>query len=234
MKNDEPGATDPTQTTGSRRRVTRRKGVRSRIDLPISLENLSDTAQQLLEAARRVYEQKGAGALSYESVGVEAGLSPSLVRYHFGSKRELLVVLADWLLSEAGTSSVWDIATAESPDESLEVLMRTFRGWESARSGYSLLFDLLPQMLHDEDGRRRLGELFESLGSPIADALQPQARDEEDGADIRALIDMTFALADGLGLRRLMDPDSVDMDRVLALWREYLAWILHHRSAPSS
>ena len=53
-------------------------------------DSLVDTKQRLLEAAMRVFSEKGFQASSMRTITREAGTSLSAANYHFGSKEELL------------------------------------------------------------------------------------------------------------------------------------------------
>ena len=56
----------------------------------IQENSLLDTKQRLLEAAMRVFSEKGFQGSSMRTITREAGTSLSAANYHFGSKEELL------------------------------------------------------------------------------------------------------------------------------------------------
>ena len=60
------------------------------IEPPIDEASALDTKQRLLDAAIKVFSQKGFQASSMRAITREAGTSLSAANYHFGSKEELL------------------------------------------------------------------------------------------------------------------------------------------------
>lgn len=82
---------------------------------------------KILDAAIRVVQDDGVGAVTFDSVAAEAGLTRGGIMYHFPSRDELLSALhqyqaASWeaaIIEQAGTSA--DDAT---PDERLRAYVR--------------------------------------------------------------------------------------------------------------
>lgn len=60
------------------------------VEPPSDEASAIDTKQRLLEAAMKVFSQKGFQASSMRAITREAGTSLSAANYHFGSKEELL------------------------------------------------------------------------------------------------------------------------------------------------
>lgn len=57
---------------------------------------------RILDAARRIVEERGTARLTIEAVATEAKLSKGGVIYHYGSKRALLEALRDEALADMG------------------------------------------------------------------------------------------------------------------------------------
>lgn len=213
--------TDGLNDSMSPSRVSRRRGTkRSHFTVPFSESDLTPTAMKLLEAARSVFERGGVRALSYEAIGREAELSPSLIRYHFGSKGELLVALAAWLVYRDVHEDAWR-AMADRPErvEAIERLLGDARSVLTDPQSYELFFELLPTMLRDEKTRARLADLFRGAIEPRSAALRSDSASEGEAAQARLVTSMTLALADGLAIQLLADPGSVDVEAALRFWK---------------
>ena len=224
MTNDSQGALGPSRRKGT----TRRK-----VTLPVSKEDLSPTARKLLDAAARVLERSGYQGLSYESIGREADLSPGLIRYHFGSKGELIVALSDWIvfgIEDTGTHTPAD--DASGVDTLIGYNERVLANLDS----YALFFHLLPHLLDKQRGQAQLAALFER-NLDVATATLETDTDAGWHEELRLLASMTAALADGLAVQLIVDPSSTSVERALSRWREYLQWTIKRMSSgvrPSS
>lgn len=60
-----------------------------------------DTRQKILKAAEELFSQKGFEGASIRDIAAQAGVNKSLVHYHFKSKSDVLVELANGFLEEA-------------------------------------------------------------------------------------------------------------------------------------
>lgn len=133
---------------------------------------------RLVEAAGRLFEERGYDATSLSAITSEAGLSHGLARYYFDSKHE---VLAEVL--EPHLESTLDLLNSlpEDPREALATLID--RSLETAsqapasvgfllstmlQPGPRTIFAGLEQRLADrvDEAYERVQELFASLGSP--------------------------------------------------------------------
>jgi AcrR family transcriptional regulator len=224
---DVGGRDDPRHAPSRSKGTTRRK-----VTFPVSEADLSPTARRLLEAAQRVLEKSGYHALSYESIGREAGLSPGLIRYHFGSKSELLVALSDWIVFRDADSQA---RPAQPPVLTRVSGVETLIGYAESvlanLESYALYFNLLPHLFDNEHGRAQLAELFASNldMATAAFAVDPGADSYE---EYRLLASMTAALSDGLAIQLIIDPSSASIEKALSRWREYLDWTIR-RHCPS-
>lgn len=213
--------------------ATRRGATRRRFDLPVVADDLHPTAMKLLDAAWKVYETYGWDGLSFYAIGQEAGVSPSLVWYHFGSKNELLVVLADWIFHGELDFGEWRHAAAnpESGDP-WELLAEQCRAALHNLRSYRLYFDMLPRLLNDEDTRSRLAEGDRNWSAALASIVDDSGTDPGLAQASRLLATLMTAMTDGLAIRLLADPDCMNIEEMLSLWKECLEVVLqrHVRS----
>ena len=66
----------------------------------MALAERTNNRARILDAARRIVEQRGTAHLTIEAVAAEAALSKGGVIYHYGSKRALLAALRDAALED--------------------------------------------------------------------------------------------------------------------------------------
>jgi AcrR family transcriptional regulator len=204
---------------------------RGAFPLPSTRSSLPPTARRLLEAARRLIEQSGYRSLTYTAIGREAGLSPNLVTYHFGSKAGLLVALLDWLMYD----TLWEVGQQMNrlPADAnrVTVFMQDPVGLLANIESYRLYYDLLPHVLDDASNRAQLAQLFRSYTASNVAALLPSSS-EAPSAEVKTLAALTIAMTDGLAVQLLADPDSVDVPLAMQLWEGYVDWVLDRTSKP--
>ena len=185
------------------------------VGVPSAQADLSPTARRLLEAARRLLERQGYEALTLEAIGREAGENKSLVWYHFGGKPGLLVALADWILYDQLRELHDQIDELPPSERRQRVPIDYARRLASDSQAYRLFFAMLPHLERDRKTHRRLAGLYADYRRLNAQGLSLDGNGSHDADTLAAML---VALADGLAIQLLLDPGSVDMDRVVSLW----------------
>jgi AcrR family transcriptional regulator len=207
--------------------ATRRRGTRRAVDLPLSPGDLHPTAKKLLDAAWKVYEASGWDGLSFYAIGREAGVSPSLVWYHFGSKNELLVVLADWVFhSDIDRGVLQHDADDPQSGDFWDLFAEQSRAALHDLRAYRMYFDLLPHMLNDEDARARFAEADRKWFESLTSVFDHSGTDPGLAEASRLLVALTAAVTDGLAIRLLMEPTAWNVDEIFSLWKECVDGIL--------
>jgi TetR/AcrR family transcriptional regulator len=191
----------------------------ARYELPISdpMPDLSPTAARLLSAAKRVLFREGFKALTFETIAREAGENPALIRYHFGSKAGLLAALVDAVLYQESVELIEQLTTVPAGDERRAQLLRLHERLPEDRDAYRMFFELIPHVLRDDELQPHLRDLFEWYRRLDAWALKG-AGDTEPAAHIAPMALLTVAIADGVALQKLADPD-LDVGPAFDLWR---------------
>jgi AcrR family transcriptional regulator len=215
-----------TAQRGARRSPARGPSApRSALPFPSAQASLSPTARQLLEAARRVVERSGYKGLTYTSVGKEAGLSPNLVSYHFGSKAGLLVALLDWFIYDTLWEVGQQLSRLRDDEDHVPVFMQINVRMLANLDSYRLWYDLLPHVLEDVGSRARLADLYRSYtASNVQAILSGHGVDET--PEVRVIAALTVAMTDGLALQLLADPDGVDVQLATSMWEKFISWVL--------
>jgi AcrR family transcriptional regulator len=185
------------------------------------LEGLAPTAVRLLEGARRLLERSGYASITLDAVAREAGETKSLIRYHFGSKQGLLVALVDWLMHEYTDQQRRLVSGAMGSEDRLHHLAESLIRMMHDSDSYRLFFDLMSNLVQDPEMRPRAAGLLMMWRNLTASVLQP-AQAQGVPKEVMTLSSMTLALADGLALQLLADPESVDVELAMDIWERSL------------
>ena len=171
--------------------------------------------------------QRGAAGSTFEHVAREAGVSRGLLHYYFGTKERLLVevVRRDAELRIARLDEL--LAEAQTVDDVLDVLVASLTDMiENDPGFFLLLYELFSAGRRNPDIQHEVGQLFERTRSHVAEVLRAK---ESEGVislrfDAEAVVSYLFALADGLALQVLSDPerDSAGAFEVGAASARYL------------
>jgi AcrR family transcriptional regulator len=139
----------------------------------------SDTYDALLEAARRLFAERGYEGASLRAIAAAAGVDAALVAHFFGSKADLLAAAVDWPFDP---DTALPRLLARGPDHVGETLSELFLGvWDDERQRSPLLTLLraatteprAATLLHEFVCTRLLGPLLAQLGSD-----QPELRSD--------------------------------------------------------
>lgn len=89
------------------------------------------TRHEILEAARRLFAERGYVATSVNDIAEEAGVAVQTIYARLGSKHGMLVGLLDLIDEEAGLSeAAAAVATASTPQEILRAEIRLTRAFQ--------------------------------------------------------------------------------------------------------
>jgi AcrR family transcriptional regulator len=203
--------------------------VKARTRPGATIEGLSPTATRLLEGARRLLERSGYASITLDAVAREAGETKSLIRYHFGSKQGLLVALVDWLMHEYTDEQRRLVTGVMDGEDRLHGLAESLIPMMHDTASYRLFFDLMSSLVQDPEMRPRAAGLLMMWRNLTASVLQP-SQAQGVPKEVMTLSSMTLALADGLALQLLADPDSVDVQEAMDIWEKCLVAALPPRT----
>ncbi len=207
--------------TASRRPGDEVKGVMAltRYELPFSdpTPDLAPTAARILDAAKRVLAREGFRGLTFETIAKEAGENPALIRYHFGSKAGLLTALVDSVMYQEAVELIEQLTAVPAGDERRKELLALHEGLPEDTEAYRNFFELVPHILRDDELQPHLRGLFDWYRKLDAWALKG-AGDKEPAVHIAPMALLTVAIADGIALQKLADPD-LDFEPAFDLWR---------------
>ncbi len=192
-------------------------------------ERRAETRRKVLDAAAAVFAERGYHGASLDDIADRAGLSKGSVYYNFASKQEFFVaVLRDRIgtrLDEVRKT----LAMGATRERGAELAGTSFleRAGDDPRWG-ALFFEFLAHASRDDAARRDFARWLldtrAALETLIARQLESSGIRAE--APSRELAIVVSALANGMLIERMFDPDGVPanmLGRALALLAAGLA-----------
>lgn len=200
------------------------------------LRDLSPTARSLLEAGRRILEEKSFRALTLEAVAYEAGTSKSTLVEQFGNRATFLAILFDSLMQEVTVELLHDKRIELGRDEgarieSIENAVESLAGLYEDVGSDRAYFEILAMAMHDEALRMRLATLqrwYRELRVRVLS--RSQASDVCTPEELALLGTLLEAAENGLSLNRAIDPEASDMHAEMALLGRLIALFVRDKS----
>ena len=177
---------------------------------PTAKELSSDKAARIVEAMRASVAARGIAGSTFDHVAQQAGVSRGLLHYYFGSKERLLLE-AVRRESEVRLERIEQaIEAAVDTEDVLAALVRAYQDFlGEGPTTPVMLYEVLTLAQRNEEIAAELASLGRRTRAHLSDAL---ARKRGEGVlalrvdpELAALF--MFALADGVTLRRLCEPD---------------------------
>jgi AcrR family transcriptional regulator len=179
----------------------------------------SEKASLIVEAMRSSVAARGIAGSTFDHVAREAGVSRGLLHYYFGTKERLLVEVVrrecDVTLEQLDRT----MSSAASPEDVLAALVQSFENFiGEGPSGVVTFFEILTLAQRNEEIAAEQAELGRQIRLRLAGLLRAK---EESGvlslkADPEETAGLLLALADGLTVRMLSEPD-LDIGPLVAL-----------------
>ncbi len=168
------------------------------------------TEEAILQATMRLLGTRGIQGTSLDLVAEEVGVAKSSILWHFGSKEELLLRVAERVYDEVTRGPVQKILARQSFEERAEASWRFFA--ETLRQNPELRRVILHLIFENVEERPELRVRLQQLYRGIREMYQAGLRDVVADARRRErLAVITVAALDGIFLQWLLDPDAVDL-----------------------
>jgi AcrR family transcriptional regulator len=175
------------------------------------------TRDYLLEAAARVFAERGFHGASLDQVAAEAGFTKGAVYSNFDSKEDLFLALLEsrYVEDMATLRGALD-ASGEHPEEHLSdfaALLETQFGGEP-QSWEALFLEFCVYALRHEPVRERLAGFFAADFAQVAELIEDERklRGEHPWEPAVHVAVIVTALTRGLNLLRAVFPDAVDQE----------------------
>ena len=169
-----------------------------------------EKATRIVEAMRSSVARRGISGSTFEHVAREAGVSRGLLHYYFGTKEALLVEVVRRDTEHRIARLDEPLAAASSADEILQILVADLEDSIQNEPGFwVLIFELFTAGRRNPEIQREVGELFNRIRGHMADIFRTK---EREGVlklryDADAVVGYLIALADGIALQTLSDPE---------------------------
>jgi AcrR family transcriptional regulator len=189
------------------------------IQLDRSRELAGDKATRIVEAMRSSVARRGIAGSTFDHVAREAGVSRGLLHYYFGTKERLLVEVVRRETDVRIEQLELQIASATSAEDVLAALVDSFEEFlREPPAEVAIFYELMTLAQRNDDIASELGELGRRTRLHLAQALR-SANDAgilQLSADADVVATFLFALADGVAVRRLSEP-QLDIAPTVAL-----------------
>jgi AcrR family transcriptional regulator len=185
-------------------------------------ERRARTRAQLLDAAARVYAEKGIDGATLDEVAETAGFTKGAVYDHFGSKENLLFALLDEHLSqEIGEQLTLFDAYRETPGRPAIGAERWLAHVQEDPDAFRLFIEAWVKGQRDEAVRERVVAGIEAWRAMFRGFGEQRSRElgvERRESFLDAHANIMTALGAGFGLLKLADPDGVPSELLGAVY----------------
>ena len=169
------------------------------------------TEEAILQATMRLLATRGIHGTSLDLLAEDVGVAKSSILWHFGSKEELLLRVAERVYDEVARGPVQKILSLENFEERAEASWRFFS--ETLRQKPELRRVMLYLIFESVEGRPELRARLQQLYRGIRDMYETGLRGVvPDEAQRRRLAVISVASLDGLFLQWLLEPDAIDLE----------------------
>lgn len=166
-------------------------------------------AARIVESMRASVAARGIAGSTFDHVASEAGVSRGLLHYHFGTKEQLLVEVVRRECDVRLERLEQAIEAAGSAEDVLDALVRSFEDWLGDGPAPVMIYEMLTLAQRNDEIAAELAELGRRTRSHLGDALERKRA----GGVLSLRVDpelaamFLFALADGVIVRRLSEPE---------------------------
>jgi AcrR family transcriptional regulator len=177
---------------------------------PVKRELPRDKASLIVEAMRSSVAARGIAGSTFDHVAREAGVSRGLLHYYFGTKERLLIEVVRRECDVTRQRLEEGVSGAASVDDVLGALVRSFEDFIGEGPSHVVTFyEILTLAQRNQEIAAELAELGRQIRVHLGDLLRAKA---EAGvlsldADPEAAAGLLMALADGLTVRMLSEPE---------------------------
>jgi AcrR family transcriptional regulator len=175
-------------------------------------EKQAHTRSCLMKSAAKVFASRGLEQASVEEVAENAGFTKGAFYANFKSKEELFLAMLDEHFAERLREIDEAISTEQSLEGQTRRVGRDFmRAVDADPEWERLFFEFAAYAARNEDFRQELVTRYGALRERIA-AMFAERKEEfgmVPGISPEATALMTFAMANGVALEKLLEPEAV-------------------------
>jgi len=173
------------------------------------------TEEAILQATMRLLASRGIQGTSLDLLAEEVGVAKSSILWHFGSKEELLLRVAERVYDEVARGPVQRILALPTFEERAEASWQFFS--ETLRQKPELRRVILYLIFESVEGRPELRARLQQLYRGIRDMYETGLRSVvPEAAQRQRLAVISVAALDGIFLQWLLDPEAINLDALSA------------------
>ncbi len=179
-------------------------------DISSARELAGDKAARIVEAMRISVAARGIAGATFDHVAREAGVSRGLLHYYFATKERLLVEVVRRECDVRIERLEDAVGAAEDAESVLAALVRSFEEFlGEGQTAVVMFYEMMTLAQRNAEISAELAELGRRTREHMAAALRAKAQDGvlRLNADADVLATFLFALADGVTVRKLSEPD---------------------------
>ena len=184
-----------------------------------------DARERILAAAVRRIALEGIDAVAIARIAMDAGVSTSLVHYHFDSRESLLAEALDYSYAHAGAVRLDAGLEGTTHAERLAAMVdHCLPTTPELHADWILWVELWLRAVRHPELRPVAAELYARLHAWFADEIAAGIADGEfERCDQQEVADRTLALLDGFGVRTLIGDSAIPLERARSSVRSALA-----------
>jgi AcrR family transcriptional regulator len=183
---------------------------------PIAADTRPSARDRILAAAVRRIATEGIDDVRIARIAMDAGVSTSLVHYHFATREALLAEALEYSYRHAGDARIssGELPVASRAERLRSMIEQCLPTTASLQEDWVLWVELWLRAVRHPELRPVAEKLYGRLRSWFAAEIAAGVREGEFGpCDPDAVADRTLALIDGFGIRTLIGDRSVPLDR---------------------
>lgn len=174
---------------------------------------------QLLMAAQKLFAQKGYRNTTTNEIAKSANLTKGALYFHFKNKEDILFELIKHVFNHFEKAMNDNVEKLKSPSDFIKICF-DIHGKKSAHPDIANNLDFWSQAMAISKIKRYINKSFEGFVEIFAKAIDPKY--SKNKKDLNQMAIFTFSLFDGLYVRQLFDPSSVNVNYQLKLLDEMM------------
>ena len=172
--------------------------------------------ERILAAAVRQIAREGIDGVRIARIAMAAGVSTSLVHYHFDSRDALLAEALDYSYARAGDARIssGELPASSHAERLQSMIDQCLPTSEALQDDWVLWVELWLRAVRNPDLRPVAEELYARLHAWFAGEIAAGVDSGEFGAcDPDQVADLALALLDGYGIRTLIGDSAISIER---------------------
>jgi AcrR family transcriptional regulator len=189
----------------------------------------------VLDAARRVFLDRGYGGATVDAIAEEAGFSKGVVYSQFGSKADMFMALLEQRITERGAQNERIAAGKSLAEAARELLLAADRDVVSEQGWAQLLVEFRAHAARDPVLNRRYVDAHRRTVAQLA-ALLTRLHDQagtSPAAPVTSMAEFVLAMGAGVTLERAANPAALPMDDGIAMMLRALMGVTQSGEQPA-